>query len=76
MLFSLNFVSVFYTSKIQGGQDHTFLFRGGLVNYKAHYNLSWFRPLLGGNIIKSSSLIWKMNGGYNGLNRELEKFTK
>jgi hypothetical protein len=26
-----------------------FLFRGGLANYKAHYSLSWFRPLLQGN---------------------------
>jgi hypothetical protein len=40
------FVGVFCTSKIQGGQDHVFLFRGGLANYKAHYDLYWFRPLL------------------------------
>jgi hypothetical protein len=35
-------VGVFYTGKIQGGQDHIFLFRGGFTNYKAHYGLSWF----------------------------------
>jgi hypothetical protein len=61
---------------IQGGQDHVFLFRGGLVNYKAHYSLSWFRPHLGGNNPTSSSLILKMYSGYNGVTRELEKFAK
>jgi hypothetical protein len=33
-------VGVFCTGKIQGGQDHAFQFRGGLVNYKAHDDLS------------------------------------
>jgi hypothetical protein len=37
-------VDVFCTGKIQGGQDHVFLFLGGLVNYKAHNGLSWFSP--------------------------------
>jgi hypothetical protein len=45
------------------------------VNYKAHYDLSWFRPLLKGNSPMSSGLILKMNRGYNGVNRELKKFT-
>jgi hypothetical protein len=37
----LDDLSVFFcTSKIHGGQDRTFLFRGGLVNYKAHFSLS------------------------------------
>jgi hypothetical protein len=71
-----NRVGVFCTSKIQGGQDHMFLFRGSLVNYKAYYGLSWFRPLLGGNSHTSSGLILKMNNGYNGVSRELENFMK
>jgi hypothetical protein len=25
------------------------LFEDDLVNYKEHYDLSWFRPLIGGN---------------------------
>jgi hypothetical protein len=51
--------------------------QGGIVNYKAHYSLSWFRPLLEGNSPTSSSLILKMNNnGYNGVSRELEKFAK
>jgi hypothetical protein len=58
-------VGVFCTSKIHGGQDHVFLFRDGLVNYKAHYSLSWFMPLFGGNSPTSSGLILKMNSGYN-----------
>jgi hypothetical protein len=34
-------LSVFFcTDKIQGGQDHAFMFRDGLVNYNAHYSLS------------------------------------
>jgi hypothetical protein len=53
-----------------------FLFRGGLANYKAHCSLSWFRPLLEGNSPMSSGLILKMNGGYNGMSRVLEKFAK
>jgi hypothetical protein len=60
-------LSVFFcTSKIQGGQDRAFLFQCGLANYKAHYNLSLFRPLFGGNSPTSSGLILKMNSGYNG----------
>jgi hypothetical protein len=58
-------VSVFGTGKIQGGQDRTFLFPGGLVKYKVHYLISWFRPLLRGNSRTSSGLILKMNSGYN-----------
>jgi hypothetical protein len=46
------------------------------VNYKVNYSLSWFMPLLGGNSHTSSSLILKMNNGYNGVSRELEKFMK
>jgi hypothetical protein len=41
----------------QGGQDHSFQFRGGLANYEAQYDLSLFRPLLGGNSPMSSGLI-------------------
>jgi hypothetical protein len=43
------------------------------VKYKAHYDISWFRPL-GGNSLTSSGLILKMNRGYNVVSRELEKF--
>jgi hypothetical protein len=46
------------------------------VNYKAHYSLSWFRPLLGGNSPTSSGLILKVNSGYNGVSKEHEKFMK
>jgi hypothetical protein len=46
------------------------------MNYKSHYSLSWFRPLLGGNSSMSSNLILKMNSRYNGVSRELEKFVK
>jgi hypothetical protein len=35
------------------------------VKYKAHYSLSWFKPLLGGNSPTSINLILKMNSGYN-----------
>jgi hypothetical protein len=70
-------LSVFFcTCKIQGDQDRAFLFRGGLMNYKAHYGLSWFRPLLGGISPTSNGLILKMKNGYNGVSRELEKFVK
>jgi hypothetical protein len=70
-------LSVFFcTSKIKGGQDCAFLFQGGLANYKAHHRLSWFRPLLEGNSLMSSGLLLKMNSGYNGGSRELEKFAK
>jgi hypothetical protein len=57
----------FCTDKIHGGQDRVFLFQGGLINYKAHYDLSWYRPLLRGNSPSSSSLILKMTNGYNGV---------
>jgi hypothetical protein len=52
-----------------------FQFQDGLVNYKAHGDLSWFKPLLGGNSPMSSSLILKMNRCYKGVSRELKKFT-
>jgi hypothetical protein len=42
-LLSMPIVSVFCTGKLQGGQDLAFPFRGGLANYEAHYDLSWFR---------------------------------
>jgi hypothetical protein len=71
-----SFISVFCTGKIYGAQDHVFLFRGGLMNYKAHYGLSWFRPLLGGNSPTSNGLILKINSGSNRVSRELEKFMK
>jgi hypothetical protein len=67
---------VFCTDKIQGGQDHALLFRGGLANYKVQYSLYWFMPLLKGNNPMSSSLILKMNNYCNGVSRELEKFAK
>jgi hypothetical protein len=44
------------------------------MNYKAHYDLSLFMPLLECNSPTSSGLILKMNRGYNGVSRELEKF--
>jgi hypothetical protein len=44
-----------------------------VLRYKAHYDLSWFRILLEGNSPMSSGLILKMNRGYNGVSRELEK---
>jgi hypothetical protein len=71
-----NTIGVVCTSKIHGGQDHVFLFGGGVANYKAYYSLSWFRPILGGNNPTSNGLILKMDNGYNGVSRELEKFTK
>jgi hypothetical protein len=37
-------VDVFCTCKLWGGQDRAFQFRGGLVNYEAHYDLSSFSP--------------------------------
>jgi hypothetical protein len=45
------------------------------VNYRAHYDLSWFMPLLGGNSPIFSGLILNMNRVYNRMSRELEKFT-
>jgi hypothetical protein len=53
-----------------------FQFCGGLVDYNAHYSLSWFGTLLGGNSATSNDLILKMNNGYNGVSRELKKFAK
>jgi hypothetical protein len=44
------------------------------VNYKTHYYLSWFRPLLRYNIPMSSGLVLKMDMCYKGVSRELEKF--
>jgi hypothetical protein len=38
------------------------------VDYKIHYDLSWFKPLLSGNSPMSSGLILKMNRGYKGKN--------
>jgi hypothetical protein len=72
-LFGVPTVGVFCIGKIQGGQDCMFLFRDGPVNYKTHYDLPSFRPLLGGNSTTSNGLILKMNSGYNGVSRELEK---
>jgi hypothetical protein len=46
------------------------------VNYRAQYDLSWFRPLLGGSSHTSSGLISNMNNSYNGVSRELKKFAK
>jgi hypothetical protein len=45
------------------------------MNYKAHYDQSWFRLLHGGNSPTSSSLVLKMNRGYNGVSRVLKKCT-
>jgi hypothetical protein len=50
-------INVFYTGKIQGGQDHAFQFQGSLANYKAYGDLSWFRPHLRGNSPMSKGLI-------------------
>jgi hypothetical protein len=36
------------------------------MNYKAHYDQSWFRPLIGNHSLMSSDLILKMNRGYKG----------
>jgi hypothetical protein len=57
-------VGVFCTDKLWGDQDRAFQFRCGLTNYKAYYNLSWFRLILEGNSPMSSDLILKMNIGY------------
>jgi hypothetical protein len=46
------------------------------VNYKTHYSLSWFRPLLEGNNPTSSGFILKMNNGYNRVSKELERFMR
>jgi hypothetical protein len=52
-----------------------FHFQGGLANYKAHNDLSWFRPLLEGNSPTSNGLILMINMCYNGVSKEIEKFT-
>jgi hypothetical protein len=59
-------VSVFCTDKIWGGQYRMFHFQCDLANHKAHYDLSWFKPLLGGNDPMFSGLILKMNRDYKG----------
>jgi hypothetical protein len=46
------------------------------MNYKAHNDLSWFRPLPRGNSPTSSDLILKMNMCYKGVSREVKKFTR
>jgi hypothetical protein len=60
-------ICIFCAGKLWGGQDHAFQFRGGLVNNEAHYDLSWFRPLPGGNSSTSSNSILKVNMCYNGV---------
>jgi hypothetical protein len=45
------------------------------MNYISHYDLSWFKPLLRGNGPMFSGMILKMNNVYNGVSRQLEKFT-
>jgi hypothetical protein len=60
----------------QDGQDRAFQLWGGLMNYKAHGDLSWFNPLLGSNSPTSSCLILlKINNCCKGVSRELKKFT-
>jgi hypothetical protein len=54
-------IGVFCIGKIRGGQDRAFQFRDSLVNYKAHDDVFWFRPLLSGNSPTFSGLILKMN---------------
>jgi hypothetical protein len=44
-----------------------------IKNYKAHYILSWFKPLLKSNSPTSSGLIFKMNSGYNGGEQSAEE---
>jgi hypothetical protein len=66
-------VDIFCIGKLWGGQDHMFQFHGGLVNYEAHYDLSWFRPLLEGNSPTSSGLILMMNM-WQGVSREFKEF--
>jgi hypothetical protein len=45
-----------------------------MKTYKAHYSLSWFRPLLYGNSPTSSGLILKMNNGHNGGKQNAREF--
>jgi hypothetical protein len=42
------------------------------MGVNTHYDLSWFKSLLGGNSPTSSDLILKMNSGYNGVSREFK----
>jgi hypothetical protein len=44
------------------------------VKYEAHYDLNWFRPLLGCNSPMSIDFILKMNKCYKGVSKELNKF--
>jgi hypothetical protein len=44
------------------------------VNYKTHYDLSWFMLILRVNRHISSGLLLKMNSYYKGVSREFEKF--
>jgi hypothetical protein len=62
--FSWRVVGVFYTGKIQDGQDRALQFWDGLVNNEAHSDLSWFRSLLKGNSPTCNSLILKMKMCY------------
>jgi hypothetical protein len=47
-----------------------------IKNYKAHYSLSWFRPLLSCNSSTSSIFDIEDELCYNGVSKELENFTK
>jgi hypothetical protein len=48
-----------------------------MKNYKAHYSLSWFRPLLRGNSPTSSIFVLeKKNSVTKGVSGELEMFAK
>jgi hypothetical protein len=44
------------------------------MNYKTHYNLSWFMLILRVNRHISTDLLLKMNSCYKGVSREIEKF--
>jgi hypothetical protein len=45
-----------------------------MKNYKTHYSLSWFRPLLRGNSTSSSIFVLeKKNSVTKGVNREFAK---
>jgi hypothetical protein len=52
-----------YSEVVLGTANHTIIYPGS-------------RPLLRGNSPTSNSLILKMNNGYNGVSRGLEKFVK
>jgi hypothetical protein len=48
-----------------------------MKNYKAHYSLSWFRPLLQGNSTTSSVFVLeKRNSVTKVVSRQLEMFAK